>query len=184
MSSASNSSSAVVIDIEHVARRTVQLMLTACIQTKSAPSSIWILYNSADPANVSLPLSPALLKLPIRFVYLPAGITRAKDSAVYLGGYLSAVDPALLDNIVLASSRCTCFTSEVLGCKQLTTIRNAEELSAFGTSIGVDIPVPPPRVVVESSPTDTATPAAAAAALPAVEGDAGSAAPAKKQRKK
>jgi len=161
------SSTTVIIDVEHVARRTVQGVLTACLLSATPPSSVWVIHNKNEATTVSLPLSEELLKLPLHFVRLPDAVTRAKDSAVYVGGYLASLGN--LQDVVLVSSRGTCFTSEVLGCGALTTVRNAEELSVFASSIGVDMPVAQAKdgTPTMEAATAEATPSVAVAAADA-----------------
>ena len=130
----------VIIDLEHVARKSVHAVVSACTLSLAPLSAIYILHSKAVPVVVPLPLSEGLVKLPLNFVRIPTSISRSKDAAIFLSGYLSGCKGVSADDDVwFVSSRSTWFTSEILNCKTVSTIRTTEEIVAFSSSIGVDV---------------------------------------------
>ena len=132
----------VIIDLEHVARKNVHAVISACTLSLVPFSAIYVLHSKSSPIVVPLPLSESLVKLPLNFVRIPTLISRSKDVAVFLSGYLTGCKGISADDDVwFVSSRSTWFTPEILNCKTVSTVRTTEELVQFSSSIGVDISI-------------------------------------------
>lgn len=133
-------SKSIIIDLEHVARKSVHAVLSACTLSSVSFSAIYVLHAKPAPVVVPLPLVEGLLKLPLHFVTIPTSISRSKDTAIYLAGYLAGCKGGLQDNdFWFVSSRATWFTAETLNCRSVSIIRTTEEIIQFSASIGVEI---------------------------------------------